>query len=441
MHHQAASHCDACHLWSYNHYYDWKQCGKVNTASLGSVSQCPPVILLCNQSFKWVSQCPTYCISVKSVKAKSLATFVDMAPLPPGQPAMGYCPMISLLNQFHFFLQQNMADLGVSSRGRKRKTSSRLPRSQEATGKRPKKQTQLPTPLVEPSVEPHPDQCPEAASQDEHSYPPSVNPAAVCSPQPGPDMAVLVSEAVKSHLQAAGLLPASPTTHHEPAPQPQPSFNLQPTSQPANAPQPQAPATQQPQVLQPQEPSPNFAPLPGTSSFNRLTYIRPIDANIPPPVKAKIWQGEAINLASLLAPPVDEDHQNALLQMDESGNIGMGSANKKNKIHSIVQWNEAWRIYSFVMLSNPALSPDQKMSLGKDLFQYMDYVNNLYSLQADWQYYDRCFRSYKQYNDVPFACFDPELKDEAINRAKKGGGVGQKQHVRARPQRSAPAFR
>ena len=56
------------------------------------------------------------------------------------------------------------------------------------------------------------------------------------------------------------------------------------------------------------------------------------------------------------------------------------------------------------------------------IFQYMDYVNNLYSLQADWQYYDH-FSSYKQYNDVPFACFDPELKDEAIIRAKNGAGL------------------
>ena len=164
--------------------------------------------------------------------------------------------------------------------------------------------------------------------------------------------------------------------------------------------------------------------LPGTSSFNRLTYIRRIDANTPTPhpVKTKIWQGEAINLASLLAPSVDEDNQNTLLQMDESGNIGLGSSNRKNKIHSLVPWNEAWRIYSFVMQSNQALSPDQKMSLGKGLLQYMDYVNNLYSLQADWQYFDH-FSSYKQYNDVPFACFDPELKDKAISRAKNGAGL------------------
>ena len=101
-------------------------------------------------------------------------------------------------------------------------------------GEKAKKQTQLPTPLDEPPVEQHPDQCPEGASHDERPY----NSAAVSSPQPGPDLAALVREAMKKHLQAAGLLPATPTIHHHSAPHPQPSPPLQPTIQPGTAPQP-----------------------------------------------------------------------------------------------------------------------------------------------------------------------------------------------------------
>ena len=88
-------------------------------------------------------------------------------------------------------------------------------------------------------------------------------------------------------------------------------------------------------------------------------------------------------------------------------------------IKSIVQWNEAWPVYSVVMLSNPVLTSEQKATLGCELFQYMDYINQLYAHKADWRYYDDAFRSFRQYNNTPFPCFDPELKDEAISRAKK----------------------
>ena len=72
------------------------------------------------------------------------------------------------------------------------------------------------------------------------------------------------------------------------------------------------------------------------------------------------------------------------------------------------------------MLANPALSLEKRSSLGSELFQYMDFINQLHGLQADWKFYDESFRIFKQYNDqAPFSCYDPELKDEAISRAKK----------------------
>ena len=200
-------------------------------------------------------------------------------------------------------------------------------------------------------------------------------------------------------------------------------------------------------------PPDSFQPLPGTSSFNRLTYCRPLDANVSPKLKTKIWQGEAIDLVNLLASGYD-DPLNQVLGVDDSGQIGFIPV-VKNKINSIVQWNEAWRVYSVVFLANPTLSAESKATLGTELFQYMDFINQLYAQQADWRYYDESFRSYRQFHHSPpdsfqplpgtssfnrltycrpldanvspklktkiwpFACFDPELKDEAINRARR----------------------
>ena len=61
-------------------------------------------------------------------------------------------------------------------------------------------------------------------------------------------------------------------------------------------------------------------PLPSTSSFNRLTYARPLDANVAPRMKAQIWQGVAINLAHLLPQPYD-DAPNKVLHVDDEGQL------------------------------------------------------------------------------------------------------------------------
>ena len=114
--------------------------------------------------------------------------------------------------------------------------------------------------------------------------------------------------------------------------------------------------------------------------------------------------------------------------------VSCGGYRVKKLIKSIVQWNEAWQVHFVVMLSNPVLTSEQKAALGCELFQYMDYIDQLYVLQADWGYYD-AFRSLRQYNNTPFSCFDPELKDEAISRAKKKDLAQKSQSVKS----SSPA--
>ena len=366
---------------------------------------------------------------------------------------------MSFLILFLFLTQHNMADPGVSRKGRKRRPSSRLSPPEEAPGKRTKNSLAADSPNIDPL--PHS----SAAA-------------------PPLDINALIQEAVKKHLQSAGLLPNPPqpsapqtTTSSPPAPSsppgitttppqsttsappatpplmpttptvpatstqvPAPATSPAPPPQPpsTSAPPPQLPAISTPPVQHAELQPPNIQdiqlnsvvdgtplmpapaanqPLPGTSSFNRLTYARPLDANVAPRLKAQIWQGVAINLAHLLPQPYD-DAPNKVLHVDDEGQLRW-IPGTKNMIKSIVQWNEAWRVYSVVMLSNPVLTSEQKAALGCQLFQYMDFINQLYALQADWRYYDDAFRSFRQYNNTPLSCFDPELKDEAINRAKK----------------------
>ena len=90
----------------------------------------------------------------------------------------------------------------------------------------------------------------------------------------------------------------------------------------------------------------------------------------------------------------------------------------KTKLIPSCSWTRLGMFTLWCLWQIPLWSAESKATLGTKFFQYMEFINQLYAQQADWQYYDEAFRSYRQYNNVPFACFDPELKDEAINRAR-----------------------
>ena len=90
----------------------------------------------------------------------------------------------------------------------------------------------------------------------------------------------------------------------------------------------------------------------------------------------------------------------------------------KTKLIPSCSWTSLGMFTLWCLWQIPLWSAESKATLGTELFQYMEFINQLYAQQADWKYYDESFRSYRQYNNVPFACIDPELKDEAINRAR-----------------------
>ena len=60
----------------------------------------------------------------------------------------------------------------------------------------------------------------------------------------------------------------------------------------------------------------------GTSNrYNMIVDMRPLDAQVDPKIKAKIWQDEYINIATHIQPARQSSHQSQPLTLDEDGNI------------------------------------------------------------------------------------------------------------------------
>ena len=190
------------------------------------------------------------------------------------------------------------------------------------------------------------------------------------------------------------------------------------------------PAATQGRVLQPPFPAPGAPqqlqdPLAtnyqqGTpqvaSGYHMMTDVPALDAHIDPRLKLKNWQGECINLYDLIKPVVPESSPQTL-SIDEHGSIVV-QPNAKGKISSIVQWNEAWRIFMTISLKNPTQNDTQKLQAALDMTSYMHHINKLHSTNADFLHYDTSFRSYKQYNHISFAHVDHCLVTDAHNRNK-----------------------
>ena len=157
----------------------------------------------------------------------------------------------------------------------------------------------------------------------------------------------------------------------------------------------------------------------GTSAgYNMIVDMRPLDAQVDPKIKAKIWQDEYINLATLIQPVrQSSSHQSKPLTLDEDGNIAPRES-PKGMINSIVQWNEAWRVYMIVSLANPSHTPEQNSAMASQVIHYMHFINKLYASGADYLYYDENFRQYRQYNPTPYCSVDHCLQMEAQSLGK-----------------------
>ena len=167
--------------------------------------------------------------------------------------------------------------------------------------------------------------------------------------------------------------------------------------------------------------------------------MRPLDAQVDPKIKAKNWQDEYINLVfphpagpPIILPSVKTSHPR------RGGHITTHQA-PKGSINSIVQWNQAWRVYMIVALKNPSHTPEQHSSLASQMIHYMHFINTLYGSGADYLHYDENFRDYRQYNPTPFSSVDHCLQMEAQSHGKTPHARGpQNPHARLGFHRSHP---
>jgi hypothetical protein len=123
--------------------------------------------------------------------------------------------------------------------------------------------------------------------------------------------------------------------------------------------------------------------------FNSITI--PIDAQVSPKIKAKIWANEFIEFGSLLNPYVGETrYQLSLAQSESSGpTLSLEPSSKIKPIYSIDAWTSAFQIFVGVYTSKfPQEAPD--------LMKYEEVVQDLAARGTNWRFYDTQFRSLRQ---------------------------------------------
>jgi hypothetical protein len=123
--------------------------------------------------------------------------------------------------------------------------------------------------------------------------------------------------------------------------------------------------------------------------FNSITI--PIDAQVSPKIKAKIWANEFIEFGSLLNPYVGETRYQLSLAQSESSviTLSLEPSTKIKPIYSIDAWTSAFQIFVGVYTSKfPQEAPD--------LMKYSEVVRSLAARGGNWRFYDTQFRSLRQ---------------------------------------------
>ena len=113
-------------------------------------------------------------------------------------------------------------------------------------------------------------------------------------------------------------------------------------------------------------------------------------------------------------PPQDAAQS---ITIDDNGMLTISRERKGQAVH-IKRWNEAWRIFSTIAISNPALPPLKQSKLALDLLRYGQHINSLHDNNADWRFYDDTYRRYVQHNQAPFSAVDHTLVMEARERGQ-----------------------
>lgn len=234
-------------------------------------------------------------------------------------------------------------------------------------------------------------------------------------PVPGPESAADVlatSGAPVSVPGPDGRFPSNTAPHHSAADVLVTSGASVPGSEGICA--PHTPASVKPSTWTPQNSQGTVQPRPMNlefwpeqvystpSSDSSLLMGTALDQNIPLKVKEKIWNGEFIDLATLIDPD-DFDSYSLSFENASSGPSLSLRPNKRVKKLSLAQWGSAFAIFKCIVLKKTP-------TIFNELEKYGETVKRIAAEGGDWSWYDMQFRKQKQVNpNLSWSTTHPEF--------------------------------
>ncbi len=148
----------------------------------------------------------------------------------------------------------------------------------------------------------------------------------------------------------------------------------------------------------------------GISNFNSVSI--PIDAQVSPKIKAKIWSNEFIDFGLLINPQVGDTRYNLSLGTSEGSvpTLALEPTTKAKAIHNIEVWTTAFQVFVGVYTSKYPLEAPA-------LMKYGEVVRDLAARGGNWQFYDTQFRflRYTHAHEMPWGSTHWELWIRAQN--------------------------
>ena len=124
----------------------------------------------------------------------------------------------------------------------------------------------------------------------------------------------------------------------------------------------------------------------------------PIDANVSPKIKAKIWAHEFIDLGILLSSGAGDTRYHLSVSSPQGSplpTLSLEPSHKPKNIPNIDSWTSAFQVFVGVYTAKfPMNAPA--------LMKYSEVVHDLAARGADWRFYDSQFRLFRQSNPTEF---------------------------------------
>ena len=181
-------------------------------------------------------------------------------------------------------------------------------------------------------------------------------------------------------------------------------------------------------------PAPSFTMRGEASSFASSSL--PIYAHVAEKTRLRIWEGEAIDLGSLLPDRADNASYSLSVQPDADGQRPMVCVAHKPKqpIGNFQRWLKAFEIYMSVVLLQPC-----NVSEAPDMLKYISTVRNLAERGGNWRLYDETFRSLRTAQGWRWDTVHWELWLNAQPGSSRDGGASPNTPFQGKGRRAQPS--